>query len=201
MPSTTPEDITEHYSSGPIATAVISDAPSIHARAALLALRLSGGDHSESALTTAAAATAVPQVVEAADTEPADVEDESAEQLATVGRPEYYGAVEPDADVASDVASDVSDDHETDRCYDNFTCKTDDGSSDVDTDVLSDCCTSGTSPLVSPLAEPDSRILHLSHMYLADTESTVVAVIDFSANLVSLQTANKTIQTCEPLEA
>jgi hypothetical protein len=179
MPSTTPEDITGHYSSGPIATAVTSDAPSIHARAALLALRLSGGDHSESALTTAAAADV--------EDESADVEDESAEQLATVGRPEYYGAVEPDADVASD----VSDDEETDRCYDNITCKTDDGSSDVDTDVASDCCTSGTSPLVSPLAVPDSRILHLSHGYLADTESTVVAVIDFSANLVSFQTATK----------
>jgi hypothetical protein len=53
------------------------------------------------------AAAVSPRPLEVAATEPAEVEDEDAEQLATVGRPEYYGAVEPDTeDVASDVASD-----------------------------------------------------------------------------------------------
>jgi hypothetical protein len=72
---------------------------------------------SKNTTTAAITAAAAPQVAEVADTEPAKVAVERTEQLATVGRPEYYGAVEPDtgeqlddiaAGVASDVVSDVA---------------------------------------------------------------------------------------------
>jgi hypothetical protein len=72
--------------------------------------------------TAAAAATKAPataaaasRAVEVAPTEPADVKDEDAEQLATVGRPEFYSALRPDTEEqhdedGDDVASDVSGD-------------------------------------------------------------------------------------------
>jgi hypothetical protein len=149
----------EQYSSASGVTASTSDtplsrSPQFRERARLLSLRLTGGDQSKSAATTA---TDAAQVVAVAHTEPVEVEDESAKQLATVGRPEYYGAVEHDDDVASDLDSDVSADDDTDRCYEDVACNGYDISSDVDTDGVSEY-ESGMSPLTSPLTRISASV-------------------------------------------
>jgi hypothetical protein len=108
--------------------------------------------------TAAAAATKAPataaaasRAVEVAPTEPADVKDEDAEQLATVGRPEFYSALRPDTeeqhdedgdDVASDVSGDDdavhSDSEQEDSNNDNDDRYTDE---EFDTELVGDVST------------------------------------------------------------